>query len=231
MRADGTVLNEEGYDRASGMYFDPMCDFHGVPLNPTPEEVEEARTFLLGELLADFPFVSDADRANYVAALATPVLRRFIQGHEGVQPTPMLALNAVSPGTGKTLLANIIRLVFGGSLSEWTDDESELGKRVVSLLIDKTGAVCLLDNVGDGPLGPHAPIRSLSVVIDEIPGVRRPNTSGSVRAWWRYMQSDVAVGRHRKETWSSVATMHRGAVHGRRWTPRASGHWSRTGTA
>ncbi|MFJ4708417.1 bifunctional DNA primase/polymerase [Streptomyces anulatus] len=150
MRADGTVLNEEGYDRASGMYFDPMCDFHGVPLNPTREEVEEARTFLLGELLADFPFVSDADRANYVAALATPVLRRFIQGHEGVQPTPMLALNAVSPGTGKTLLANIIRLVFGGSLSEWTDDESELGKRVVSLLMDKTGAVCLLDNVGDG---------------------------------------------------------------------------------
>ncbi len=147
LRGDGTILNAPGYDSASGLYFDPQCDFSDLPTDPSLAQVAAARSFLLDALLRDFPFVSDADRANYLAALATPVVRRFLEGGGGVRPTPLLAVNAHAPGSGKTLLTEIIRRVFGGDLTQWKPDEAELGKCIVSALRDKQGAVYVLDNV------------------------------------------------------------------------------------
>ncbi|MFI5640312.1 bifunctional DNA primase/polymerase [Streptomyces goshikiensis] len=149
LRADGTILNEAGYDRASGVYFDPRHDFSNVALDPTPDQMQAARTFLLDELLADFPFSSQADRANYVALQATPPLRRFISGNV-IEPTPLGLINAHTAGTGKTLLADLIRETYGGAKTDFVDDENELRKIVTSLLRDKVGSVCLLDNVGSG---------------------------------------------------------------------------------
>lgn len=147
LRGDGTILNAPGYDPASGLYFDPQCDFSDLPTDPSRAQVTAARSFLLDALLRDFPFVSDADRANYLAALATPVVRRFLEGGGGVRPTPLLAVNAHAPGSGKTLLTEVIRKVFGGDLTQWKPDEAELGKCIVSALRDKQGAVYVLDNV------------------------------------------------------------------------------------
>ncbi|GIJ22904.1 hypothetical protein Vlu01_35280 [Micromonospora lutea] len=40
---------------------------------PTPEQVADARAFLLDRFLRDCPWASPADRANYVALLVTPI--------------------------------------------------------------------------------------------------------------------------------------------------------------
>lgn len=150
LRSDGSILNNPGYDPASGLYYDPRHDFSDLPTDPSQAEIEEARTFLLDQLIADFPFATESDRANYVALLATPPLRRLINGTEGIQPTPLGVINAHTAGTGKTLLADIIRESYGGAKTDFVDDENELRKVITSLLRDANGAVSLLDNVGSG---------------------------------------------------------------------------------
>lgn len=150
LRVDGTILNTKGYDESSGLYYDPRHDFPDLPLDPSQAETEEARTFLLDQLIADFPFATPADKANYVALLATPPLRRYITGPEGVQPTPLGVIGAHTAGTGKTLLADLILESYGGDKMDFVDDENELRKVVTALLRDTNGAVALLDNVGDG---------------------------------------------------------------------------------
>jgi len=44
------------------------------------EQVARARALLVDELLVDFPFVKESDRAHAVAAILLPFLRRMIGG-------------------------------------------------------------------------------------------------------------------------------------------------------
>ncbi|MFE1396787.1 bifunctional DNA primase/polymerase [Nocardiopsis dassonvillei] len=152
LRQDGTVLNEPGYDPASGMYFDPMCAFDPVPDRPSRGEVERAFNHVYHEVLGGFPYVGQADRANAFAYATHVVGRRFLEGMSGggVQPTPGVNVVAGSQGTGKSYLASVPVWVFGGDVTDYRPDEQELGKLVVSTLHDKRGPVAILDNVPDG---------------------------------------------------------------------------------
>jgi hypothetical protein len=64
---------------------------------------------LLDELAGDFPFVSDSDRAHWLAALLLPFVRRMING-----PTPLHFVEAPCNGAGKSLLCDIISIVATG---------------------------------------------------------------------------------------------------------------------
>lgn len=99
----GRLLTAPGFDDSSGLFLDGGAGLGGVdvPDEPTPGEAHAALGVLL-EVVEEFPFVSAADRTNFLALLLTPFVRPLIDG-----PTPLFGIDAVTPRTGKTLLANV----------------------------------------------------------------------------------------------------------------------------
>jgi hypothetical protein len=82
-------------------------------------------------------------KTNYFGLLLTPLLRE-------VAPPPykMGAISAPQPGSGKSLLASIMRIVHGGVFrSEVPGDEAEMHKQISSILDTTTAPVCQFDNV------------------------------------------------------------------------------------
>lgn len=144
--ADGTCATEVGYHASSKTYYAPPNGLvvPYLPHEPTPEDIDKARELILTELMVDFPFVEQADRANAVALGLLPYARDLIPG-----PTPLHAIEAPTPGSGKTLLARALLSPACGygltSLSQ-SRDEEEWRKSLTSTLRRGATAI-LLDNV------------------------------------------------------------------------------------
>lgn len=96
LRRDGTLLQRPGYDAATGLYLASKVAMPPVPDQPTAEQVDTARDFVLNRFLRDFPWASAADRANYLALLVTPILRHFARAL-----TPFALIDATMPASGK----------------------------------------------------------------------------------------------------------------------------------
>lgn len=144
VRRDGSILDVAGYDDASGMLYlpDPSLLVPKVPDKPTQAEVQQAGKLLL-DMVADFPFVTEHDRANYLGALLTPLLRPLVP-----PPYKLIAIGAPQRGSGKTLLALIMREIHGGVFkSEMPTNDDELRKFITSTLDATTGPVVQFDNV------------------------------------------------------------------------------------
>lgn len=144
VRVDGSLLTEPGYDKASRMLLvpDARLSVPKVPDAPTPMQVAAARS-VIHHLLADFSFVTESDRCNYVGAMMTPLLRLL-------QPPPwkMPAISAHQPGSGKTYLADALRTLYGGVLrASMAGSEKEIQEEVHGILSADTGPVVVFDNV------------------------------------------------------------------------------------
>ncbi|MFI5833194.1 cell envelope integrity protein TolA [Micromonospora sp. NPDC051300] len=144
-RPDGTLIQEPGYDEATKVIYAPKLNIARVPDQPTAEQIDAAKAFILGKLLANFPWVS-CSRANYIGALVAPLVRHYLGG----VLVPLIAIDAASPGTGKSLLALIMTKAHSGHIRPWVSDDVELRKAITSILVDSGGAVVCLDNVGKG---------------------------------------------------------------------------------
>jgi hypothetical protein len=144
VREDGTVLDQPGYDPASRMLYlpDPALEVRAVSEKPTRAEVTAAGKLLLA-MVADFPFITAHDRANYLGALLTPLIRPMVP-----PPYKLVVIGAPQRGSGKSLLAWIMRELHGGVFkSEFptTDDER---RKVITSTLDATSApVVQFDNV------------------------------------------------------------------------------------
>jgi hypothetical protein len=120
---------------------------YDVPARPTDDDLAAARSLLLDDLLVDFPFAAASDRAHAIAALLLPFARRMFAG-----TTPIHLLEAASPGSGKSLLQELISIIFLGEAAGATtlaDDESEARKKITALLSIGTPIISI-DNVRDG---------------------------------------------------------------------------------
>lgn len=144
VRADGTVLATPGYDAASRVLFlpEPGVVVSPVPDRPDDADVAGARKLLL-DMIADFPFVTDDDRANYLGLLLTPLLRQI------VPPSyKMFGIGAHQPGSGKSLLAEIAGAIHGSVLrSDVPEDEAEWRKQTFSILATTAAPLVVIDNV------------------------------------------------------------------------------------
>lgn len=144
----GTLSIEPGYDRSSGNYYSPgELEIEPIPDHPSIDDVEWAKDLIFGELLADFPFVSDSEKAHALSMMLNPFVRDLIDG-----PTPMYLIEAPAAGTGKGLLANMLMLPALGEtpvLMPPSNNEEETRKRLTSTLMDIPEAV-LIDNVAKG---------------------------------------------------------------------------------
>ncbi len=148
LRADGTVLIKEGYDQTSGLYLDSGgMEFDPIPDRPTKAQAQRALDDLR-DVLKDFPYEADQDRAVTVSGILTVPVRH------GLNTAPLHAHSATRPGSGKSLQVDIAALIATGrtapAMSQATD-ETEEEKRLVGILLSGT-PLALIDNV-NRPLG------------------------------------------------------------------------------
>lgn len=143
---DGRIVSASGYDPHSRLLcaFAPGLDVPDVPPAPTDAVIRRARSLLLDELLGDFPFVGEAERAHAVALLLLPFLRELIDG-----PTPLHLIEKPAPGTGASLLADVLLWPSTGRAVPVTTegrDDDEWRKRLTAALV-RSPAIFAIDNV------------------------------------------------------------------------------------
>ncbi len=144
LRPDGTLLQEPGYDRATGLYLASKVPLDPVPAEPTAGQVQAALDFLLSSFLRDFPWIAPADRANYAGLLVTPILRGYLR-----TLIPFGVVTSTMPGSGKTILTCGLGMLYGQRVLTWTADDQELRKSITSVLADPVGTI-IFDNLAEG---------------------------------------------------------------------------------
>jgi hypothetical protein len=143
LRADGSVLAKPGYDDATRILYlpPPGLVVPQTSVRPTAGELAAA-VALLDEMVAGFNFVSEHHRANFYGMLLTPLCIKLLP-----PPYKLGVITAPQPGSGKTLLANIIRILWGGVFrSEMPEDNAELRKQITSILDTSAGPIVHIDN-------------------------------------------------------------------------------------
>jgi hypothetical protein len=145
VRADGTICQEPGYDQATGMWLSLPPGLRHVPENPSAEDVAEARKLIVDTVLRDFPWVSNADRANYIALLFTPMLRELCDCL-----SPLGLITAAAPSSGKSLLTDMIACVHGGKMTTLPKQDEELEKKITAFFMNEMVPTVTFDNVGLG---------------------------------------------------------------------------------
>ncbi|MDI6101878.1 hypothetical protein QLQ12_24985 [Actinoplanes sp. NEAU-A12] len=181
LRRDGTLLQQPGYDPATGLYLASRVALPPVPEQPTAEQVAEARDFLLGRFLRDFPWSTPADRANYIALLATPILRHFTRSL-----TPFALIDATMPASGKTILTAGPGMLYGQKVLPWpVDSEEEIRKQITAVLTEQVGVV-IWDNLPEGTVIDSAILALLvtgGVWSDRPLGTSRSASTVNDRLW------------------------------------------------
>jgi hypothetical protein len=134
---DGRFETAPGYHESTRSYYRPAAGFEvpPVPDSPTDEDVERAKSLILDDVLVDFPFVGEPDRAHAVAMLVTGFVRALLLG----QDVPMFIFDAPTPGTGKGLVSNAIgTILMGNRIEMMSDAESneEWRKRLHAALLE-----------------------------------------------------------------------------------------------
>ena len=145
---DAMLITTPGYHRSDALWMFPdnSLDIPEVSAKPTREQIASARALLVDELLVDFPFVKESDRAHAIAAILLPFLRRMIAGL-----APIHLIEAPTQGSGKGLLASLISIVSTGLAAEGRtvpENEDEVRKMITAELV--TGRpIILLDNLSE----------------------------------------------------------------------------------
>lgn len=141
-RHDGELIDTPGYDALTKMLYQPDPDLMlSVPEEPTHDEVLAA-TELIARPVAQFPFVSEDDRANWFGMAFTPLLRYIAPG-----PYKLGIIEAHQSGSGKGFLVGMLSELHGGTLrGSLPDTEAEMRKTITTALMGAEGIV-VFDNV------------------------------------------------------------------------------------
>ncbi len=133
----GRLVLKPGWDPETKRYLVLPESLQGVsvPLEPNDEDVQQSVELLL-DILVDFPFATDADRANAIAKMLDP-FTRTIHGNL----TPLYVVEATAAGTGKGLLIDVLTLIATGEPALRTPlpkSDSELAKKLLSFVVAGT---------------------------------------------------------------------------------------------
>ena len=142
----GEILVQPGYDPETLCIYHPARHFTVPEVSPapTPDDIARAKEMILTGLLGDFPFVSPADKTHAVAALLLPFARTIFEG-----PTPLHLIEKSTPGSGASLLADVLTYPFTGlHIAAMTEgrDEDEWRKRITAKQ-RQAPPVILIDNL------------------------------------------------------------------------------------
>jgi hypothetical protein len=143
LRADGSLCEQLGYDKASALLFNPEKQaFPSVAANPTLEQARNALKYLDGALLSEFPFVENIDRSVALSGILTAFDRR------AMATAPLHGYTSPVAGTGKSLLVDLASILVSGEIAPVISqgkNEEELEKRLGAALI-AGDAIVSLDN-------------------------------------------------------------------------------------
>lgn len=187
IREDGSVLQAQGYDRASGLIYRPRESFPTVPPEPTRDDAKQAADALL-EAVIDFPFHDPADKSAWLALVLTLIARPSIRGC-----TPMFVVTKNIRGAGGSLLVDCAtQIAYGRAAARqvFTRDDDELRKILTAVAIEAVPSV-LFDNL-DQQLGGAALDAKITAetVSDRVLGSSK--TTGEIP--WRVVL--MATGNH-----------------------------------
>jgi hypothetical protein len=141
----GAVVQAPGFDAATGYLLETSEPFPIVPDAPTQNDARAALEELRSEVLGDFPFATPAGPYVAIAALLTILARPAI----GAGNVPAFAFDANTPGTGKSLLSDVICLIATGRVAPKTGyppDEAEMKKTLGSIALEAC-AIVSFDNI------------------------------------------------------------------------------------
>jgi hypothetical protein len=160
LRYDGSLVDNIGYDASTRLYYDPAPGLvvPPVPAHPIPADIADARAFLEIELLGDFPFCGDADRANTTGMFVTPIIRQTF-----CDVAPLGIIDKPQGGTGASLVADILGVTHVGDQRGMMGapvDEEEWRKQISTVLSTGTTLI-VVDNV-EHALGAPALERALT---------------------------------------------------------------------
>ncbi len=172
LRADGSVVWQEGYDPASGLIIDTQgTAFPPVPDLPTKEDAKAALDVLL-DLIAEFPFEPDepgaplglgspsASRSVALSMILTGIVRRALR------TAPLHGISAPTMATGKSLLADVAAMIATGRpapvISQASKEEEDEKRLFASL--SQGDPILAIDNI-DLPLSGDA---YCSVLTSEV---------------------------------------------------------------
>jgi putative DNA primase/helicase len=148
MRADGTLVTEPGYDRATQLWYKPSDDIKLPPIAERPSKKDAAAALAkLDELLKGFPFGEDkVSRSVALAGILTTVLRGVFHA------APIFLIVAPEPRTGKTYLVQLISHIatgHGAMPIAGSDNPEEMEKRIETAALSGRG-ILHLNNLPNG---------------------------------------------------------------------------------
>jgi hypothetical protein len=196
LREDYSLLTMPGYDRKSGLFYDPgRAVFPAIPDTPTKVDASRALELFTGErgILHDFPFTDGPTEpmglslAVALAMMLTAVCRRTLR------TAPMFAIDAYEAQSGKTLLGHIAGAIATGreiAVRPWATDEYQR-KNDLAMALETGNPVLLYDN-----LGPDAPLTGDSfnlAITSPIMETRRLG-SNSAKDLLRVLTNTLLIG-------------------------------------
>jgi hypothetical protein len=145
---EGRLIDQPGYHADERLWYEPSgpLDLSGLPESPTAQQLTAAKSLITDDLLVDFPFVGESERAHAVAALLLPFVRRMIEG-----PTPIHLVEAPRIGSGKGLLCHLISIVctglgYAGRTLPTDEDEA---RKMITAELALGRPIVLLDNADE----------------------------------------------------------------------------------
>ena len=142
LRDNGSLVKESGYDEKMGMFGVFDSQNFSIPENPTREDAEKA-LHLISELISEFSFAHESDRAAAFSAILTAVIR------PSLAHSPMFHVRAPQISSGKSFLCKIISAFATPHRSAPTSfphDDEECKKLLLSELM-RSPAVIEFDNL------------------------------------------------------------------------------------
>ena len=147
--ADGELIVQPGYHREHRLFFakEGGVLIDDVPEAPSEEQVEEAVDALTRDLLGDFPFATDADKAHAIGAVVEPSARRLYKGR-----SPLHSAEAPTPGSGKGLLVDAVSIVCTGAAAHarMLPRSEEEGRKAVTASLISSPTLVVFDNFEQG---------------------------------------------------------------------------------
>jgi len=164
----GRIITRAGYDTETQLYLDYNEQTPPNADGPTEDEVRSAVERLL-KPFSTFPFESKLDRAGFMAALLTAVIRPVLD------TAPAFGFDAPTQGSGKTLLAKCIARLSTGNTPHICphihgQNDDEIRKRLFSLLLEGKRAVVWDNILGQFDSASIAALLTGSVINDRVLG-------------------------------------------------------------
>ena len=164
LRDDGSVVETDGYDIATGLYLLSSESWLPVPDAPTKHDALAALGVLM-EPFNQFPWCKPVDLSVHLAALFTIVQRRLLS------TAPLFSFSAPMQRSGKSMLADSISILGTGHPApcQTVSSESEEFRKVVFASLYEGHLVINLDNIERPLASPHLSIALTQATYSDRP--------------------------------------------------------------